>query len=144
MKKDYQLTFYKADYAQYNCILEDDEIRSRISEFLLKYVSLEAFYKKMLVAMRESNGQKLSKKEKNNLSVTVLNVKAVLNYFDINYDDALIERVFGSNDSNYMECSVKKLRNRMVHNVNDTVLRIILERYENVMNDLNAVADMLK
>lgn len=144
MDKRYQMTFYKADFAQYNRILEDEDIKNRISTFLLRYVSLEAFYKKMLIAMRESNGKKLTKAEKNRLSVTVTDVKKALSYFDVDCDEKLIERIFGSNDKNYKECSIKKLRDRMVHSVNDNVLRTILERYEDIMADLDAFSMMLK
>ena len=52
-------------------------------------------------------------------------------------DKNLIERIFGSNDKNYMECSIKKLRDRLVHNANDNVLRIILERYEQINKDID-------
>lgn len=143
MDKKYQMTFYRADFAQYNRILEDEEIKNRISTFLLKYVSLEAFYKKMLIAMRERKGKKLSRKDKDNLSVTVNDVKRTLEYFDVHCDDDLIERIFGSNDKNYMDCSIKKLRNRLVHNVNDNVLKVILERYESIMNDLDDFSAIL-
>jgi len=144
MDKKYQMTFYRADFAQYNRILEDEEIKNRISTFLLRYVSLEAFYKKMLITMRESNGIKLSRKDKDNLSVTVNDVKRTLAYFDVHCDDDLIERIFGSNDKNYMDCSIKKLRNRLVHNVNDNVLKVILERYESIMNDLDVFSAVLR
>lgn len=144
MNKRQLLTFYQADFVQYNRILEDDDIKDQIASFLLKYVSLEAFYKKMLVAMKESNGKKLTRAEKNRLSVTVSDVKKALAYFDVTCDEKLIERIFGSNDKNYKECSIKKLRDRMVHSVNDNVLRTILERYEDIMTDLDEFSRVLR
>lgn len=144
MNKRQLLTFYQADFVQYNRILEDDDIKDQIASFLLKYVSLEAFYKKMLVAMKESNGKKLTRAEKNRLSVTVSDVKKALAYFDVTCDEKLIERIFGSNDKNYKECSIKKLRDRMVHSVNDNVLRTILERYEDIMADLDEFSRVLR
>ena len=137
MEKNYQLTFHKADFAEYTFILKDEEISNKIAAFLLKYVSIEAFYKKLLTAEKERNGKKLTTANKNNLKVTVPDVKRVLKYFDISADEALIERVFGSNNKNYMECSVKKLRDRLVHNVNNNVLRCILERYDDINKDLD-------
>ena len=139
MNKNYQLTFYKSELNQYNYILKNENIKNQISLFLLKYVSIEAFYKKLLIAEKEKNGIKLSKKEKNNLRVTVNDVKRVLSFFCV---DDLIERVFGSNDKNYMECSIKKLRDRLVHNVNDNVLRSILERYEQIDDDINKFLEL--
>lgn len=144
MNKRQQLTFYQADFVQYNRILEDEDIKDQIASFLLKYVSLEAFYKKMLVAMKESNGKKLTKAEKNRQSVTVSDVKKALAYFDVTCDEKLIERIFGSSDKNYKECSIKKLRDRMVHSVNDNVLRTILERYEDIMADLDEFSRVLR
>lgn len=137
MNKNYQLTFHKADFAEYTFILKDEEINKKIASFLLKYVSIESFYKKLLIAEKEKNGKKLTAKDKKHLNVTVPDVKHVLTYFDIDADDAIIERVFGSNDKNYMDCSVKKLRDRLVHNVNNNVLRCILERYDEINSDLN-------
>lgn len=137
MKKSYQITFYKSEFIQFNSILEDEEIRNKIADFLLKYVSVEAFYKKLLVAEKESNGKKLTVKERKRLSVKVQDVKRVFDCYGIVYDADLIERVFGSNDKNYTDCSIKKLRDRLVHNVNDNVLRAVLERYDTITSDLD-------
>ncbi len=144
MNKKQRLTFYKADFVQYNRILEDSDIKDQVASFLLRYVSLEAFYKKMVIAVRESNGKKMTTKEKRNIHVTVSDVTAVLKYFDIEAGEDLIERIFGSNDSNYMDCSIKKLRDRLVHNVNDNVLRVVLERYDDISADLEALSALLK
>ncbi len=137
MNKNYQLTFYKSELNQYNYILKNEEIKSQISIFLLRYVSLEAFYKKLLIAEKEKNGKKLTQSDKKNLRVTSNDVKRVLSFFEIECDESLIERIFGSNDKNYMECSIKKLRDRLVHNANDNVLKIILERYEQINKDID-------
>ena len=142
MEKSYQLTFQTADFMEYSYILKDDEIRHKIAYFLLKYVSIEAFYKKLLIAEKDRNGKKLSIKERKNLRVNINDVKRVLRYFDIAIDDGLIERVFGSDDSNYMECSIKKLRDRLVHNINDNVLWCILERYDSIDKDLNLFLEL--
>ena len=138
MKTDYKITFCKSELSQYNYILKNEEIRSRIADFLLKYVSIEAFYKKLLIAKKEqTNNKKLTEKEKKSLKVYTQEVMLVLKYFGIECDVDLIERIFGSNDKNYMDCSIKKLRDRMVHRVNDKVLQVILERYETINHDLN-------
>ena len=137
MNKNYQLTFYTSELNQYNYILKNEDIKSQISIFLLKYVSLEAFYKKLLIAEKEKSGKKLTQSDKRNLRVKSSDVKRVMAFFDIECDEDLIERIFGSNDKNYMECSIKKLRDRLVHNANDNVLRIILERYEQINKDID-------
>lgn len=138
MKNDYQVTFYKSELAQYNYILDNDEIRSKIADFLLKYVSVEAFYKKLLILKKEqTEGKKLTEKDKKKLSVTASEVVSVLNHFGIVCESNLAERIFGSNDKNYMDCSIKKLRDRLVHRVNENVLRIILERYDAINEDLD-------
>lgn len=142
MNKNYQLTFYTAELTQYNYILKNENIKSQISIFLLKYVSLEAFYKKLLIAEKEKNGKKLTQSDKRNLKVKSSDVKRVMAFFDIECDEELIERIFGSNDKNYMECSIKKLRDRLVHNANDNVLKIILERYEQINKDIDDFIDL--
>lgn len=142
MDKQTQLTFCKADFVQYNYVLSDEEIQEKIASFLLKYVSIEAFYKKLLIIEKEQNGRKLTQKEKRDLNVRTVDVKRVLKYFGISVDEELVERIFGSNDKSYMDCSIKKLRDRLVHNVNDNVLRCILERYDGIETDLNAFLNL--
>ena len=142
MNKNYQLTFYTAELTQYNYILKNENIKSQISIFLLKYVSLEAFYKKLLIAEKEKNGKKLTQSDKRNLKVKSSDVKRVMAFFDIECDEELIKRIFGSKDKNYMECSIKKLRDRLVHNANDNVLKIILERYEQINKDIDDFIDL--
>ena len=141
-EKSYQITFYKSEFIQFNSILENEEIRNKIADFLLKYVSVEAFYKKLLVAEKESNGKKPTMKERKRLSVKVQDVKRVFDCYGIVYDADLIERVFGSNDKNYTDCSIKKLRDRLVHNVNDNVLRAVLERYDTITSDLDGFVSL--
>lgn len=138
MEKQYQLVFYMADFEQYTYILKNEATQKMIADFLLKYVSIEAFYKKMLIAEKEKDGQKLTTKQKNDLNVTTQDVKRVMKYFGIPVDEDLIERVFGSNDKSYMDCSIKKLRNRLVHSVNANALRCIIERYDEIEKDLDS------
>lgn len=143
MKDSYLLTFYRSEYIQYNVILDNAEIRKKVADFLLKYVSLEAFYKKMLIAQKEKNGKKLTPKEKRNQRVDASEVKKILDAYLITVDHDLIDRIFGSNNKNYMECSVKNLRNRLVHNVNENVIRVVLERYDKINEDLDTFAALL-
>ncbi len=123
-------------------ILDNSGIENQIALFLLKYVLIEAFYKKLLVAEKEKGGKKLTQKDKKNLRVISSDVQRVLSYFDIDCSEALIERIFGSNDNNYMNCSIKKLRDRLVHNVNDNVIRSILERYEQINRDMDEFLEL--
>lgn len=138
MDKQGKLVFLESEFIQSTFILQDNEIRNKVASFLFDYVSIEAFYKTLLIAMKESSGKQLSQSEKKRLSVQAAEVKRVLDYFGIHYDEALIERLFGSNDNNYMQCSVKKLRDRLVHRVNDNVLRIIIERYDSISQDMKS------
>ena len=142
MKKNNQLVFYTAELNQCHFILQNREIENQISSFLLKYVSIEAFYKKLLIAEKEQSGKKLAQKDKRSLRVVSSDVRRVLNYFEIDCDADLIERIFGSNDASYMDCSIKKLRDRMVHTVNENVLRVILERYDQMNKDMDAFVDL--
>lgn len=121
----------------YNAIIRDKEIANKISTFLLKYISAESFYKRLLIAEREQNGEKLDTKERNNLRVRTDEMERVFRYFEIPVEKTIVERIFGSNDKNYMECSVKKLRDRLVHRVNENVIRTILERYDSMICDID-------
>ena len=137
MDKRDQLIFQKADFAGYAILLQNENIRHKVASFLLKYVMIEAFYKKLLIMEREKNGIKLTKQDIKKLGVRKNDVHRVLLYFEITADDSLIERVFGSNDNSYMECSIKKLRDRLVHNVNSNVIKSILVRFDDIEKDLD-------
>lgn len=141
MNKSNNLTFLKGEYYHYQFLLKDREIQSTVSLFLLKYVSVESFYKKLLVCEMEATWKVLTEKEKKNLRVDVRDVRRVLKYFDITCDNDLIERVFGSNDTNYKNCSIKKLRDRLVHSVNEKSISAIIERYDKIDADLNTFMD---
>ena len=133
-----KLAFFKADLAQYRTVINDEEIKTRISSLLFKYISAEGFYKKLLAAEKEKNGVKLTDKEKRDLRVQALEVMRVLKHFGIEYDPDMIERLFGSRDNNYMDCTVKKLRDKLVHKVNGNVIRALLERYEEINSDIDS------
>lgn len=137
MNKHRKLVFLESEFIQYKYILSDQEIRDKVAGFLFDYVSIEAFYKRLLIAERELNGITLSEKDKKRLSVNSGDVERVLRFFEIDYAPELIDRIFGSNDKNYMDCSIKKLRDRLVHRVNDNVIRVILERYDDINADLS-------
>jgi len=138
MEKMNRLTFYKANFKKYRFILEDDDIRKKVSAFLLRYVSIESFYKKLLIEYKEKDGKKLSEQDKNNLRVIISEIKKTLSFFDVKYDDALVERIFGSSNQSYQGCSIKKLRDRLVHNVNENALCAVLERYDSINSDLDS------
>ena len=38
----------------------------------------------------------------------------------------------------------KKMRDRLVHNVNENVLRVILERYDDIMSDIDKFISKIK
>ena len=142
MNKHRKLVFLESEFIQSEYILSDADVRDKISTFLFDYVMVEAFYKRLLIAEREYNGISLSDSEKKRLSVRANDVERVLQYFEVDYNPELITRIFGSSDSNYMDCSIKKLRDRMVHKVNDNVLRAILERYDDIERDLCTFRDL--
>lgn len=139
MNKNHKRTFINSAFIQYDYILGNEEIRRTVADFLLHYVSLEAYYKKLLRAEKEKSGERLTAKEIRNLKVDTREMKRVFRYFDISVEEKLLDCVFGSDDSNYMDCSIKKLRDRLVHNVNEQVIRVILERHDQMEQDMNAV-----
>lgn len=138
ISKSNRLTFIKSDLIQYGYLLSDVEINKKVSSFLFKYISAEGLYKKLLTAKKEKDGQKLSDSDKRNLKVKIDEVYRVLEYFNIRYEKEMIDRLFKSDDKNYMECSIKCLRDRLVHKTNGNVLRAIIERYDVIENDLNS------
>ncbi len=64
MNSSFQLTFYKSELNQYNYILKNPDIERMISVFLLKYVSIEAFYKKLLIVEKEKKREETESKRK--------------------------------------------------------------------------------
>ena len=74
MKKENQLTFYEADFVQYHLILRDRDIQQKVSTFLLKYVSIEAFYKKLLKAYKERDGKRLTEDERKKATFSAIDL----------------------------------------------------------------------
>ena len=142
--KEGKLVFIRSEYIQYQFLLEDKRIREKVETIIFKYISIEALYKRLLIVEKEDKiGRKLSEKEKRNLSVQLSEMKRVLEYFELKYDSEVVERLFGSNDKNYMECSVKKLRDRFVHKINDNVIRALLEREQRINADIDKFMQMV-
>lgn len=52
MNKKHNLTFYKSELAQCCYILNDIDIKEKVSNFILKYISIESFYKKLLLSYK--------------------------------------------------------------------------------------------
>ena len=138
LNKRIQLVFQKAAFQQYNILLFDPEISKKVSDFLFRYVLAESYYKSLFVLYSERDGKKMTPSQKKNSRVKYDEVTRVLHYFDISFDESLIDRIFGGNDNNYMDCSIKKLRDRLVHKVNENVVHTILERYDAIERDLNS------
>ena len=80
MNKNHKRTFINSAFIQYDYILGNEEIQRTVADFLLHYVSLEAYYKKLLRAEKEKSGERLTAKEIRNLKVDTREMKRVFRF----------------------------------------------------------------
>ena len=117
-------------------LISDETVRLKVSTVLLDYFAAESFYKQLLISKNEAEGKKLTEKEKKSLKVDVKTVQKVLKFFEVSFNIDIIKRTFGSEEKSYSACSVKKLRDRLVHCMNKKAIETTVERYDGICGDL--------
>ena len=137
------LRMQKSTYVKNSQRLQNPDIQDKVGNFLLRYILIETLYKKLLSAKMEAEySRKLSKRELNSLTVQAPEVCEVLDYYGITYDKSLVRRVFGFEDDSYKTCTIKKLRNRLVHGISNAGIDAVIERYDSLNADLNAFMEL--
>lgn len=137
------LRFQKSTYVKNSQRLQNPDIQEKVGSFLLKYILIETLYKKLLAAKMEAEyGRKLDQKELNALTVQASEVCDVLTYFGLSYDKNLVRRVFGYKDDSFKTCTIKKLRNRLVHGISNAGIDAVIERYDSLNADLDAFMEI--
>ena len=137
------LRLQKSVYVKLFQRLQNPDIQEKVGKFLLKYILIETLYKKLLAAKKEAEyGRKLSKKELNSLTVQASEVCRVLDFFGMTYDKNLVRRVFGYEDDSFNTCTIKKLRNRLVHGISSAGVDAVIERYDSLNSDLDTFIEI--
>ena len=127
------LRFVMSEVVQLNFILDDPEILASTANVIFKYFVCESLVKKL---MEKTFGKK-PEKDGGEWSMFLPNVIKVIERNGIKADPTVVDRIFGPEDKNLRTCSVKKLRNRFVHNMTAPVLQAIVERADEINADLD-------
>lgn len=127
------LRFIMSEIVQLNFIFDDSEILASTANVIFKYFVCESLMKKLM----ERTFGKRTKKDGRDWSMSLNNVMKVMERKGIKADPEIVDRIFGSEDTNLDTCTVKKLRNRFVHNMTANVLQAIMDRADQINADLD-------
>lgn len=113
-------------------IIADEIMKRSKDDFLERFMICECVYKNLLKSYDTKQGQKRADKD---LRLNLGEIKKVLKYFDVQFDDSVIEMVFSGSGKYRLRgtMSAKKLRDSIVHNMNEPSIREVHERYEELM-----------
>lgn len=122
-------------------ILNQNNNRIIVFNFLEKYIQCEVLCKNVVILFLNNIGEDY---EKDVIPFT-LNVikKATSSYNIIFNDNRLLTRIWGQNEKKGNR-SLRKLRNKFVHELNASYLLEIIDRYEDLTSDMNIFIEKLK
>ena len=122
-------------------ILNQNNNRIIVFNYLEKYIQCEVLCKNVVILFLNNIGEDY---EKDVIPFT-LNVikKATSSYNIIFNDNRLLTRIWGQNEKKGNR-SLRKLRNKFVHELNASYLLEIIDRYEDLTSDMNIFIEKLK
>lgn len=142
MNQKINLKFWMSEIAQLDYLFEDTEISDIVANIMFRYFECECLFKKLFWPIAKAKNSKL-KREQLKIPDTS-KILSVFNDYSIKVDEEKIDQIFGGNDKNLNECSIKKIRDRLVHNATDYVVKAIVERKDEMMKDMDDFLNMIR
>lgn len=124
-------------------LLEQDNMKERLSSFLITFMLCESCYKDLLKAYKRSKGETFKEA---NLTIKMQEVTAVLKKFKIQINNEVIQNIFSSTGDyrNAGSRSAKVLRNAVVHSMNKGAIQEIFDRCDDLDSDMNVFLQYFK
>lgn len=117
-----------------NNVLNTDNNRMIIFEFLEKYIKCEIICKQIIKKYLDLAGEKY---EEETIPSTLNVIKMAMSCFEIKFNSPkLLTRLWSKNDKRG-EKAIRVLRNKIVHEFNESSLLEVVERKENLHNDMD-------
>lgn len=122
MKKNTKARVYKRISTIRN-MLRENQNRERVDRFLEKYYQCELACKEIITDYRAT-----TKNADKEIRIIVKTVRASINHIGINASDTLLSNLFSAKDTRG-QCSAKKLRNAIVHDLSKEDIREVSRRF---------------
>ena len=124
----------QAKYSDIKRLIKTEDTIERIEKFKTQYSYCEVTYM-VLYEYRESNRIRSKADEKKKCSADT--VKYVLKYCGYEFENSIIEQVFGSSKIRG-QLSARKLRNNLTHNYKKQDIDELMLRYDDLMNSMSS------
>lgn len=117
-----------------NSVLNTDNNRKIVFEFLEKYIKCEIICKQIIKKYLDLIGEEY---EEETIPYFLNDIKRAISCLEINFNNPkLLSKLWSKNDKRG-EKVVRVLRNKIVHGLNESSLIEVIERKEELYNDMN-------
>ena len=117
-----------------NKILNVDNNRIIVFQFLEKYIKCEIICKQIIKKYLDLTGEEY---EEEIIPCSLNDIKRVFSCYEINFNSPkLLTRLWSKNDKKG-EKAIRVLRNKIVHELNESSLIEVIERKEDLHNDMD-------
>ncbi|MBO5398133.1 MAG: hypothetical protein J6A36_04310 [Clostridia bacterium] len=117
-----------------NNILNTDNNRTVVFEFLEKYIKCEIICKQIIKKYLDLIGEEY---EEETIPCSLNDIKKAISFYEINFNNPkLLTRLWSKTDKRG-EKAVRVLRNKIVHELQESSLMEVIERKEELHNDMD-------
>lgn len=117
-----------------NNVLNTDDNRIIVFQFLEKYIKCEIICKQIIKKYLDLIGEEY---EEETIPCSLNDIKRAISCYEINFNSPkLLTRLWSKNDKKG-EKAIRVLRNKIVHELNESSLVEVIERKENLHNDMD-------
>ena len=117
-----------------NNVLDTDNNRIIVSEFLEKYIKCEIICKQIIKKYLDLIGEEY---EEETIPCSLNDIKRAISCYEINFNSPkLLTRLWSKNDKKG-EKAIRVLRNKIVHELNESSLVEVIERKKKLHDDMD-------
>lgn len=117
-----------------NNILNTDNNRIIVFDFLEKYIKCEIICKQIIKKYLDLIGEEY---EEETIPCSLNDIKRAISCYEINFNSPKLLTRLWSKNTKKGERAIRVLRNKIVHELNDSSLIEVIERKENLHNDMD-------
>lgn len=130
----------KDELDRLNKILLDSNTIELIEKFKSKFQICEILYKLILEKYNIDHGKDIARDK---IKLNVNQVKLALKYVNFSLENDIINRLFGS-ESHVGKRSIKKIRDSLTHNLNNSAIDELKSRKNEIFNDMDYFLKMIE
>lgn len=133
---------YISELDNVNSLFQDRQSLINVANVMFRYFECEKLATKMIKASEKKEKKDFKQRDEQNFKVNQVNL--ALQFFSIDIDNNIILRLFGGGNKAYNQCSIRKIRNIFVHDVTEYVVKVIVERKDEMMKDMDVFLNMIR